>query len=426
MAQLWNPTSALQLQDAETRSKCYGCNSRGYPCEKRIARYERGMRAGYLEELGRIQPNQGPRQELVEHMYKIAEEGFCRYHHNQRDAAVQKWMGVLDLHFPPAAVQQPQQLAQQQQVHTAHQYDYRYSLPPVQQTPAANGIAQQHSTYNYNPAALQQPAYHSSYTPHHPPIVPHNPQPVHAQNQAYLHVHSHSPPITLAQQQQQQPFHNLSGLNLQNDASFSDLMLRYDAYCNSINPPAFTQEEIEYFEFLRRDHQPAQQQTHNSPPIHPDQQVHATPTQQQPKIVTRLPVDADCPICYDPMHPSSEQQLDWCKHGCGKSWHQPCINKWANSHGGALQNRKGVPCPLCRAQVPGPFGSDVEPEARETRTGGRAAVLAGMGIGNSREWVERIVEELFDWEGDMEENEAVMEELRGQLEEVRRWVQGGW
>lgn len=55
-------------------------------------------------------------------------------------------------------------------------------------------------------------------------------------------------------------------------------------------------------------------------------------THQKNKTNTtnRKDTDDDCPICLDPLE--NGEELDYCKHGCGKHIHVQCLNMWATRH----------------------------------------------------------------------------------------------
>lgn len=44
--------------------------------------------------------------------------------------------------------------------------------------------------------------------------------------------------------------------------------------------------------------------------------------------VSRRALEPDCPICYEAMEDLID--LVWCKGGCGKSFHEECVDKWLN------------------------------------------------------------------------------------------------
>ncbi|CAI2376581.1 unnamed protein product [Moneuplotes crassus] len=57
----------------------------------------------------------------------------------------------------------------------------------------------------------------------------------------------------------------------------------------------------------------------------------------------KLQEDEQCCICFEPM--SGEQNLTFCKYGCGKNFHMKCADHYA-SH--KISNKTECTCPLCR------------------------------------------------------------------------------
>ena len=57
----------------------------------------------------------------------------------------------------------------------------------------------------------------------------------------------------------------------------------------------------------------------------------------------RRPIDGDCPICFTPFEPESEE-IVYCKAACGNNIHADCFEQWAKSQAG-----KDVRCVYCRS-----------------------------------------------------------------------------
>lgn len=52
-----------------------------------------------------------------------------------------------------------------------------------------------------------------------------------------------------------------------------------------------------------------------------------------------------CPICKDDM--SDEEELEWCKDGCGHNVHKQCQDAWANQ---CAESDRGANCTMCRTE----------------------------------------------------------------------------
>ena len=150
--------------------------------------------------------------------------------------------------------------------------------------------------------------------------------------------------------------------------SYPTLLFRIDMspLWNAVfNAPQVVEQSSPYLQLLRPE-QLAGSPAHRPQTQHTPHQRASTRQREDPQPVARLPISADCPICLDTMDPSSDE-LNWCTHGCGNSWHQVCIDRWADSKGGASEEGRDVRCPLCRVQVHGPFGDGVESNWRSAR-----------------------------------------------------------
>lgn len=51
----------------------------------------------------------------------------------------------------------------------------------------------------------------------------------------------------------------------------------------------------------------------------------------------------NCCVCYCEM--TNEDNLTYCKFGCGRNLHTECMERWVKHK---LQNDQQVSCPLCR------------------------------------------------------------------------------
>ena len=63
--------------------------------------------------------------------------------------------------------------------------------------------------------------------------------------------------------------------------------------------------------------------------------------------VQRRSIDGECPICQDEIFP--QEQLVWCKTGCGRTVHESCFQSWEDE---CRQSGRSVTCGLCRAAWP--------------------------------------------------------------------------
>ena len=61
--------------------------------------------------------------------------------------------------------------------------------------------------------------------------------------------------------------------------------------------------------------------------------------------VARIELEPDetCCVCYDTMN--KEENLTFCRQGCGKNIHTECMERWVRHK---VQNRQEITCPLCR------------------------------------------------------------------------------
>ncbi|EGY21098.1 hypothetical protein VD0002_g4234 [Verticillium dahliae] len=58
----------------------------------------------------------------------------------------------------------------------------------------------------------------------------------------------------------------------------------------------------------------------------------------------RKPVEGDCPICFDGLDASRNEQVVWCRAACGQNIHRDCFQTWAKT-----KRQLEVTCPLCRS-----------------------------------------------------------------------------
>ncbi|KAF1938350.1 hypothetical protein EJ02DRAFT_457919 [Clathrospora elynae] len=62
--------------------------------------------------------------------------------------------------------------------------------------------------------------------------------------------------------------------------------------------------------------------------------------------VRRREVEGECGVCLEGMLGEYGGELDWCKHGCGKSVHQKCLDTWTAE---CLTSGRAATCVTCRA-----------------------------------------------------------------------------
>ena len=82
-------------------------------------------------------------------------------------------------------------------------------------------------------------------------------------------------------------------------------------------------------------------------PVEPDSQP----------VVKQLALEEDetCCVCYEVM--SNEENLTFCKVGCGKNIHTECMERWVKHK---VSSMTAVSCPLCRTS----WGENVLEELR--------------------------------------------------------------
>jgi E3 ubiquitin-protein ligase ZSWIM2 len=56
-----------------------------------------------------------------------------------------------------------------------------------------------------------------------------------------------------------------------------------------------------------------------------------------------LEEDESCCVCYEVMH--DNDNLSYCKFGCGRNLHTECMERWVKHK---QSNHQEVSCPLCR------------------------------------------------------------------------------
>ncbi|KAF1944953.1 hypothetical protein EJ02DRAFT_463788 [Clathrospora elynae] len=62
--------------------------------------------------------------------------------------------------------------------------------------------------------------------------------------------------------------------------------------------------------------------------------------------VRRREVEGECGVCLEGMLDEDGNDLYWCKHGCGKSVHQECLDTWTAE---CVANGRAATCVSCRA-----------------------------------------------------------------------------
>ena len=63
--------------------------------------------------------------------------------------------------------------------------------------------------------------------------------------------------------------------------------------------------------------------------------------------VRRRAIDDSCPICYEDFLLRDQDQLVWCKSGCGRTAHKTCFDTWKAT---CLGDGARVTCVICRAR----------------------------------------------------------------------------
>jgi hypothetical protein len=63
--------------------------------------------------------------------------------------------------------------------------------------------------------------------------------------------------------------------------------------------------------------------------------------------VRRLPLDEECPICYDNtlISECNSSEVIWCRSGCGRSVHASCFDNWRTQ---CTEQEQSLTCVLCR------------------------------------------------------------------------------
>jgi len=105
--------------------------------------------------------------------------------------------------------------------------------------------------------------------------------------------------------------------------------------------------------------------------------------------VARKPIDEEegepCPICYEDilLREEEEEQLDWCRQGCGKSVHRSCLKVWAD-HQATIS--KALSCPFCRCNwgEPAPVSRLRGSRGVSTSSSERGGAHSASGEGRSR------------------------------------------
>lgn len=86
---------------------------------------------------------------------------------------------------------------------------------------------------------------------------------------------------------------------------------------------------------------------------------------------SRVPLSEEycCPICQEDLKPNDN--LIWCKGGCGHNLHVRCMNIWANHK---LSERENITCPMCRRD----WGAAAMGELKRLTVEYQAKVKAGL------------------------------------------------
>lgn len=63
--------------------------------------------------------------------------------------------------------------------------------------------------------------------------------------------------------------------------------------------------------------------------------------------IRRRAIDDSCPICYEDFLLRDQDQLVWCKSGCGRTVHKTCFDTWKTA---CLDREAAVTCVMCRTQ----------------------------------------------------------------------------
>lgn len=95
----------------------------------------------------------------------------------------------------------------------------------------------------------------------------------------------------------------------------------------------------------------------------------------------RKPIEGECPICYMDLD-ESNNEIVWCKVGCGNNMHKECFSQWA-----ASQRGKEVKCVYCRT----PWHRESQMTADIVKNGNLTAegyvnVADQFGMSGMRDW----------------------------------------
>jgi hypothetical protein len=320
MALHWDPTYVLQLW---TDGRCVGhAPSKGRKCRMPIP-YDNVKRL--LVELAEQQPD----ADLLEPKLKcLAHYGLCiRFHQYQIDDMVRKWSAMLRAAYPPRPLVQSS----------------RHSATSRTSTRTSSTIVSSRSS---------SPVISTSISLNDRIVAPRLQDTSRAAQRRLDSLRYISPPASPSPSISRVSTSDISTIRLSRSSTTqSTIAPRVQPSTlpaprhRAPSPP--TTPEVPSTPVVTQSSAVDTTPTIPSPPTTPTTQSPATTRRCASKHVRRLPLDEECPICYDdvPLSECNASELVWCRSGCGRTVHKSCFDVWRAERG----STQPLVCMVCRA-----------------------------------------------------------------------------
>jgi hypothetical protein len=336
MSQQWNPTDILQLSNV---GQCLGyAPSKGRRCRVSIRYHDIRRCQTLITEMAEQRPEPCVLKPMLE---CLAAHGLCvRFHQYQVDDMVRKWNRMILSAYPPIPLDLISNEISSVMSSTSSPYT---SLVPVSRQ----------STSALTASSVSLPDHSEVETLQDTIAVM---QETIRTAQRRLEVLRYTPPVTanVTPSISRVSTSDISSLQLSRSSTIQ-------SYINSLLPTNITRASTISAPTPRPDigseaalsSTAMQASTQTASP--PTTSATGQPITQTSGLlrtcgrshVRRMPLEEECPICYDDteMSECSRSEIIWCRSGCGRSVHASCFEGWRTQCTGQEQS---LTCVLCR------------------------------------------------------------------------------
>lgn len=322
MPQPWNPAEVLQI---ENDKRCVGfAPSKGRKCQNPINQGNFARCVAILAEMSRMEPNVHVLKLLLE---RLAEHALCvRYHRDQADAMVKKWSAKIR-EAAVATEEEQNELEEEEE----DEVTYSYSSYTLSMTTAVR-------------------LSHLSTRNHVDDIPLHNPYTDQRERQQTPQRLSSAPNARRSTSNIPVPTPRLPTSSRFTTTTYNTTPDRVhiptppSSTRSASDRPPQTHITIPPNSPRPLQHEHTHRSSHNTNRASPPTTSTSTPPRHcQITHVRRLPIEAECPVCYDSISTSSDE-LVWCRSGCGQTVHAACFQTWRSTN-----PSQAATCMICRS-----------------------------------------------------------------------------